>query len=253
MNANPIQLALATLCIAGFTAVANAGITTSLPGFVEEDTVDSVFEARGRVDGWQTQTWKNALWGKSGSRPVTQGAIRRDYFNDEQTYSWSFSYDATSGEVNWSIEGLEDLSATFNLTDDNDLVGFKVYARADEATTGGSTVVDNMQVTYNGQTLEVADQIAGDGNAKWTDTEWYFTEETDSFVLTGDVTFDWVNIKKTKTERYKFGINAIEGYSTAPGGGVTPAVPSPAAIWAGITLIGYSVMRRSRKNKAEAA
>lgn len=244
------------LAFAWITGVATqAAITTSLPNGIDSDTVESVFEARGRVDGYQTQTWKTAIWGESGARPVTDGGIIQNYYNDEQTYDWAFDYDATTGVVNWSIEGLPSLDATFELTEGSNLVGFKVYARADEASSGGSTVVDNMQVTYNGKSEAVANMVSGQGNPLWVDETWYFNENVDSFSLSGQVTFDWLDVKKTKTERYKFGIKAVQGVGTfgGPGGGGGGAVvPSPTAIWAGVALIGYTVMRRVRRRRSQA-
>lgn len=253
MDRSLVKMTLATLTLTAMSAVvAQAAVTTTLPAGVEAETVESVFEARGRVDGYQSQTWKTALWGESGSTPVTQGAIVQNYYQDGETYDWTFEYDASTGVVNWSIEGLSDLDATFQLTEGKDLVGFKMYTRADEASTGGSTVLSNIQVTYNGQTESINDLFSGNGNGLWVERTMYFGQDVESFTLTGDVTFDWLDVKKTKTERYKFGVKAVQGvanFGGGTGGGTGTVIPSPAAIWAGVTLIGYAVMRRTRNDK----
>ena len=252
MNRSLLKLTFATLTITAVTAIAaDAGVTTTVPGYVNGSSVEKLFETRGRVD--TNGSWKTAIWQDPSvdPRPVTEGATMKSHFNDGQTYEWSLDYDGSTGIVNWSIEGLDDLSWNFQLDSGKELVGFHVYARALDASNGGTTIVDNMDLTYAGQTYAVPDEIANTSTGQWPSTTYYFDSGTpfDAFSLTGNVTFDWLTSSNTRGERYKFGFKAYQGTTSLTGGsGSGTVIPSPAAIWAGLTLIGYTVMRRNRKD-----
>lgn len=255
MFRNVLKLTFATLTFMAMSAmVTQAAITTTTPSY----TTSTIFEARGTIG--QPGNWKNAIWtGGNYNKPTTQGSSSINYA-DGSTYSWSLSYDVNTGLVNWSVGEFGSSNVTDSMSAyiaaSEPFVGFKIYANAKQKnSTGISTVVDNIQLSYNDgltRSTAVPDQVSTSETFYYFDTN----NAVDSFTLTGDVTFDWDTSSGSgnhRGERFKFGIKGLQGTPGA-GGNTGTVIPSPAAVWGGLTLIGYAVMRRTRKNqKAEQA
>lgn len=217
----------ATGCIA---SAAHAGIVFSDPGLFENQT--DRFEARIRLDGGNSQTWKAAFW--TGSSLIGTAGNYPNVFSDGALYEFSFSYDATSGQALLQIADMS-VNQTIALDPGMSLAAVRLAARSESGT--GRTLLSHLQLATNTGPAQSVSDFMSDTNEVWANgpTAW-FDGPTDSFVLTGNVAFDWDNGANLQGDRFKFSAYLVQGNAI-------PAAPTLALLAAGLVGLRRRRMR----------
>jgi MYXO-CTERM domain-containing protein len=221
-------ICLAALCCTALTTVASADITFSDPGLYEN--LDDRFEARIRLDGGSSQTWKTAFWDEDSL--ISHSGIHQNVFEDGHSYGFAFDFDASTGQADLSVAGLE-LSETIMLDPGMELAGFYLFLRSETGT--GLASASNLLASVNNGPAQALDGLTSGVNDGWvTGPMAYVDGATDQLALTGDVTFDWQPDANLQGDRFKLGVKIVQG----------SPIPAPGAI----ALLGLAgiVGRRRR-------
>jgi hypothetical protein len=217
-----------TLCtLALAVGTASAGLSTTDPGLYTN--IDDRAEARVRLDGGNSQTWKLAFWDADTTvAPFkTNGNADRDFFQNNQTYSFQLDYNVSTGQLDWAVGGLF-ISDTVLLDPGHALAGIKYFVTSDRDP--GETRVDNMQVTMDGTTTEsVASAVAGRGTSFFEPANLFFTSAVTTVRITGDINFNWDPGANLQGDRFRLTIKLNQGLIPTPGAAATLALAGLAA------------------------
>lgn len=223
-------IALSAAALGASTLTAFAGpITTTDPG--RHNTLGDAFEARIRLDGGNSQTWKAAFW--NNNEMLDTSGNTRSTFGNGITESFSMTYDASTARASLSIAGLTTTS-TIALEPGKELAGLRFFVVSERDT--GTTMVRNMTVTRSSGSAEhIAGLTSGIGQ-RFVESSWYFFDSpTTTVAVTGDLTFGWNHNANLQGERFKLSILLLSG---------TP-VPAPSA--AALLGLGGTIAARRRR------
>ena len=218
--------------LAGLAATANAGVLTTDPGRYTD--IDDRAEARVRLDGGNSQTWKLAFWdGDTTVAPFrTNGNGDRNYFQNNVTESFELNYNAVTGALNWTVGGLS-ISDTVLLDPGYALAGLKYFVTSDR--NPGETRAENMAVSLNGgSAVAIADATASFGTSFFEPSNLFFDMDVQTLRLTGDITFNWQPGANLQGDRFRLTVKLNQGLIPAPGAA------------AALGLAGLAAARRRR-------
>lgn len=222
------RAATAVVVIVGTAGIANAGISTTDPGLYTG--IDDLFEARMRLDGGNSQTWKTAFWDDG---MISNSGITQNLFQNGVSYPFSFSYDSSSGAANLSIAGRV-LNSNIPLTPGLDFAGFDWFVRSE---VNGSTTASNLLVSVDGGTpTGLPDLVSGNTQVFVPGPTYFLNAPADTIDITGDLTFAWNAGVNLQGERFKLSFKINQG----------TLIPTPGAM-ALFACAGGLAMRRRRK------
>lgn len=218
---NRIALAAAAAALA-LPAVAFAGFTETDPGLFTD--IDDRFEARIRLDGGNSQTWKTAFW--EDTNLLNTSGVDQNVFGNGVTYGFSLTYDSISGLANLDIAGLN-VSETISLDPGYDLAGLEFFVRSES---DGATRVDNLGLSLDGAPAQAVDPLESSlGEVFVQGPTLYFDEVHTTLEFTGDLTFSWDPGANLQGERFKFSTKILQGQ----------VIPAPASFaMMGMMLFG---------------
>ncbi|MEM7754514.1 MAG: hypothetical protein AAF297_02645 [Planctomycetota bacterium] len=224
--------AIACFALAGLSSSgAAATVTTVDPGLYTG--IDEVAEARVRLDGGNSQTWKLAFWDGAGSTPfMTNGNSDRDHFQSSVTESFQLDYDVASGQLDWTV-GTLTISDVVLLDPGHALAGLKYFVTSDRDP--GETRAENMAVSLNGgAAVGIADATASFGTSFFEPANLFFDADVQTFRLSGDLTFAWNVGANLQGDRFRLSVKLNQGL-----------IPAPGAV-AAFGFVGLAATRRRR-------
>lgn len=221
-------------------STANAALITTDPTGLVDGPTSTLLEARSRLDGGASQTWKTALITSGNTLNATGGNTTpaTNPWQNNVAADFSFSYDNTNGLatliVDWGTR-LETAQATILPGAGNSLVGFRFEARSEA---NSFSILDNIAVSVNGApaTLPITSQSAV-GAAFTQSSDFFFTDAftLDSFSVTGTALFNWDAGANLQGDRFRVNTRLLQGV----------AIPAPGAVaLAGIAGLGLTRRRR---------
>ncbi|MGP1345783.1 MAG: hypothetical protein ACTS3F_03835 [Phycisphaerales bacterium] len=224
---NARTAACSAAAVLALAANALAGITTTDPGLYE--SIDDRFEARMRLDGGNSQTWKTAFWDDA---MIANSGIAQNVFQNGITYPFSFTYNAGTGDAFLSIAG-RNLSQNIPLTPGLAFAGFDWFVRSE---INASTTASNLAVSIDAGTPIAIPGLVSDNTQVFVAGPTYFLDApATTIAITGDLTFAWTQGVNLNNERFKLSFKINEG----------TLVPTPSAL-AAFALAGLTAARRRR-------
>ena len=225
--------AIAVLAVSGSV---QGGFSTTNPGYTD---VDSLFQARVRVDGGGSQTWKTAFW--DGTDLLDTSGNFQNVFNDGQTYNWSLYYNALTGAASFIVEdvniggGVGDLilNDTILLDPGKEFVGFRFFnnSRVDE----GTTLAANMSASVDGGAAAPVADLLSPFSGNFVESDYYyFDTPAETLSFSGQVNFDWDAGANLQGDRFKLTIIPLQG------------VPTPGTA----ALLGFAGLFGARRRRA---
>ncbi|MEM1330974.1 MAG: PEP-CTERM sorting domain-containing protein [Planctomycetota bacterium] len=219
---------------AGAACSANAGIVTTDPGLYT--TLEGRYDARIRLDGGNSQTWKTAVWntGAFGGSLITTSGNQQNAFNSGVDYDFELGYTASTGALSLSVFGANNgdvlLNTTQSLSPGFEFGGFRYFIKANSA---GITTVSGLEASLDGGTPVSLSGLSANGFAQGP--TYFFDSVTDELSLTGSIRFDFAGLtaNQIQGERFAFDVILLQG---------VPA-PSTAAL---LGVAGLAATRRRR-------
>jgi len=221
------RAAVAAAVIVGAAGITNAAITTVDPGLYTG--IDDRFEARMRLDGGNSQTWKTAFWDDA---MIANSGVTQNLFQNGVAYPFSFSYNAATGDAALSVAG-KALNTNIPLTPGLDFAGFDWFVRSEA---NGSTTASNLFVSVDGGSpTALPDLISGNAQVFVNGPTYFLSNPATTIDITGDLAFAWDAGVNLQGERFKLSFKINEG----------TLIPTPGAM-AIFALAGGIATRRRR-------
>ena len=214
--------------VAVASSLSSAQFVTVDPGLFTN--IEDRFEARIRLDGGNSQTWKTAIW-EDTTLLATSGNVQ-NFFASGVEKDFDLSYDALSGLVSLTV-GDRVVSTNITLTPGTQLAGFRIFATSQAGL--GSSFINDLTAGADAGSLAIPDFGSDTADGFVDGPTYYLTSASDSISLSGDAVFAWLAGANLQGERYKVSIKVLEGV-------LVPA-PGPLAL-AGIG--GLIALRRKR-------
>lgn len=221
-----------TAAVAALATAATAQVTTTDPGLFTG--IDDHVEARVRLDGGNSQTWKLAFW-QDGNTPVTtNGNANRNFFQDGAVNPFELTYSAATGALRFQVDSLV-IEDTFLLAPGEGLAGLKYFVTSTRD--DGITTASDLRLSLNGgPEIDLQTAQAGLGSTFNEPPVLFFDQPVSDIRLTGNVVFDWLPGANLQGDRFRLSINLNTG---------TPIIPAPgAAALAGLALLAAARRRR---------
>jgi hypothetical protein len=227
----------------------SAGILTTNPGDVGLSPGDATSIAEGRARLNKNTGTGFLIVAQPGGANAGSGSQFNGYYTNDTSQvgvqSFAFSYDKTTGLLNFGIERANEtqaisVSSTKLPTTGKDLVGFEIVARASPV--GATTTLSGISFESDAGSDSIALLQATNATNTY---QYFFTQPVSAFGLAGKFGFNWTGAASgISQEAISFTIRPLEGKPAA--------VPEPSTILAGALGVGVMGVVSSRRRRRSA-